>query len=184
VSRGGAEDAQLGKLEGTFPVDAKRLLVACVWGMVIGAVCGLIGVILAIHLSNESNQDTSYGPHYITGVLIAVGFLLPLGIVRGLQAVGRRGESFTLHENGFIHHTRRHDTVVPWSDVIDVRTRGSDRYSGFKHWFAIDFTARIHCAHGLTLKLNSMTDSAEVFCTEIERHVDAYRRAISGPQPG
>jgi hypothetical protein len=165
-------------------VETRRLLVASVWGIIIGAICGPIGIVLLVGvLSEQAHNNAAPGPNFLIDLLCALGLLVPLGIVRGVQAMLHPGGSYTVYEHGFIYRPRRGgETVVPWSDVAEVRTRGSQAYGGFKHWFGLGFKATIRCASGSAFKLDGMTSSAPVFCSEVRHHVEAYQLANNGPQ--
>jgi WD40 repeat protein len=166
-------DAGLGQQLATYLVNARRVLVASAWGIVLGAVCALIGIAVAVHIVNE--HITIYGPNYLVGVPLGFSLLLPLGLARGSQALLHLGESYAVHENGFLYRTRRREVAVSWADVLAVRTRGEEAYRGWRMWFGLGFSGRIRCAAGLTLRVDGMTDAAEVFCADVSQHLAAYR---------
>jgi WD40 repeat protein len=181
VSRDEAEDELGGQLS-VYQVDARRIMTASAWGIVIGAASGLIAIGVAIRIAD--NNITISGPNYIVGLPLVLSLLLPLGLVRGFQALLHRGESYAVHENGLVHHSRSIDVAVPWADVLDVRARGREVHNGWRMWFGLGFSGRIRCAGGLTFHVDGMTSGVEPFCTEITRHLAAYRGdAAPDPRP-
>jgi WD40 repeat protein len=172
VSQDEAE-AELGGQLSVYQVDARRVMTASAWGIVIGVACGLIAIGVAIRIADDN--ITISGPNYIVGLPLVLSLLLPLGLVRGFQALMHRGESYAVHENGLVHHSRSFEVAVPWADVLDVRTRGQEVHNGWRMWFGLGFSGRIRCAGGLTLHVDGMTSGAQPLCAEIARHLAAYR---------
>src|SRR5260370_18631981 len=91
----------------------------------------------------ESVEDEYGGPNYFVSLMIAIALLLPWSVVRLVKGLRRRGESYMMHEQGFVHHAPARDEVVRWSNGAVVHQAGEEKSSGLLLALALDYRCRV-----------------------------------------
>ncbi len=165
------DEALLGSRERSHITDTRRMLIAAMWGIVVGAVFTVISVVVVVDVLSSPWKTNTVGPNYFVSLMIAIALLLPWSVVRLVKGLRRRGESYMVHEQGFVHHAPARDEVVRWSHVAAVHQAGEEKSGGLLHALALDYRCRVVCSDGRKFKLNSYTDNAQWFAKSVSRHV-------------
>src|SRR5258707_11031773 len=123
-------EALLGSRERSHITDTRRMLIAAMWGIVVGAVFTVISVVVVVDVLSSPWKTNTVGPNYFVSLMIAIALLLPWSVVRLVKGLRRRGESYMVHEQGFVHHAPARDEVVRWSHVAVVHQAGERKRGG------------------------------------------------------
>ncbi|MFC9255594.1 hypothetical protein ACIBCH_34310 [Amycolatopsis thailandensis] len=105
---------ELGAYVERFETNTRSRALRGVAAIVIGVPISVAGVLLFV-MAQESG---TFGGEMFIGLVIGGG--LGLALMGGWacwHAIGKRGETFTLYERGFVHTWRKSTTIVPWIAV-------------------------------------------------------------------
>ncbi|WP_409491220.1 hypothetical protein [Amycolatopsis sp. cmx-11-12] len=108
---------ELGAYIERFETNSRSRALRGLAAMAIGAPIAFVGVVLFL-MGQEAGAS---GGEMFLGVVIGGGLgLMLMGAWACWHAISKRGETFTLYEQGFVHTWSRSTTVVPWNAVEAV----------------------------------------------------------------
>lgn len=123
----------------------------------------------------DGDQHVSYRAIAVPTV-IGAGALV-VGVVRLVQAIGRRGERFELYPDGLLHRYRGRAEFIEWSRVTAVLVDGAPRPSGLRHALGLDIRCRVRRQGGPAIRFDGLTEAAG----PLAQHI-AQQAGLS-PQP-
>lgn len=158
---------ELGSRLEHYPTSNHRRAVKAATGALISVPFLVVGTFLVVIL----HQHASTGMALIGAVLgCGVGLFL-MAASLAVQAVRRRGEEFTLYEDGFVHSWGMRTVVVPWRDVVSVVDMSKN--NTIARFFGNDVVYFVFIAGGRKVVINSYTDGAKPLISRISEAVDA-----------
>ncbi|MFC3448650.1 hypothetical protein [Amycolatopsis speibonae] len=153
---------ELGAYVERFETNSRSRALRGVAAIVIGTPIAFVGVLLFV-MGQEAGVS---GGEMVVGLVIGCGLgVALLGVWLCWNAVGKRGETFTLYEQGFVHTWRKSTTIVPWTavDVVIDHTK--------KNVFAKALGGDVGCLVKLTdgrkILINGFTEGAAVLAHDI-----------------
>lgn len=146
---------ELGACVGHHQASNRRRALTAAVAVVVGAVVFAFGVLSFLIL----DFSRAGGAMLVAGMILGSGIgLLLMGINVAVQAVRRRGETFTLHENGFVHTRGRTTTIARWTDVETVTDLSKD--NPLARMFGGDVGGVVRLVDGRKVLINGFTEGA------------------------
>ncbi|MFK0250555.1 hypothetical protein ACIQUM_38165 [Amycolatopsis azurea] len=153
---------ELGAYVERFETNTRSRALRGVAAILIGAPIAVAGAFLFVM---NDKAGVSGGETFI-GLVIGCGLGLALVGAWGCwQAVGRRGEAFTLYEQGFVHTWRKSTTIVPWT-AIEVAIDHT-RKNVLAKAFGGDVGCLVKLTDGRKILINGFTEGAAVLTHDI-----------------
>lgn len=121
----------------------------------------VLGTFLVVILHRQASAGMA-----LVGAVLGCGLgLFLMATSLAVQAVRRRGEEFTLYEDGFVHSWGTRTVVVPWRDVVSVVDMSKNNI--IARFFGGDLCCFVLLTGGGKVVINAYTDGAEVLIGRI-----------------
>nr|WP_221472565.1 hypothetical protein [Amycolatopsis umgeniensis] len=145
-----------------FETNSRSRAIRGLAAMAIGTPIALFGTVLFL-MGQEAGVS---GGEMFIGLVIGCGLGLALmGAWLCWQAIGKRGETFTLYEQGFVHTWRKSTTVVPW-DVIEAVVDHT-KSNVLARTLGGDVGCLVKLADGRKILINGFTEGAAMLTYNI-----------------
>lgn len=153
---------ELGAYVERFETNCRRRALRGVAAIVIGTPIAVLGVVVFV-LGQEAGVS---GGEMVIGLVIGCGLGLALMGAWGCwHAISKRGEIFTLYEQGFVHTWRRSTTVVPWTKVAVAVDHA--KKNALAKAFGGDVGCLVKLTDGRKILINGFTEGAALLAHNI-----------------
>ncbi|AUI63929.1 hypothetical protein [Amycolatopsis sp. BJA-103] len=157
---------ELGAYVERFETNSRSRALRGLAAMAIGAPIALFGIVLFL-MGQEAGV---FGGEMFLGLVIGCGLgLMLMGGWLCWQAVGKRGETFTLYERGFVHTWRRSTTIVPWDSIEVVVDHTKSNI--LAKTLGGDVGCVVKLADGRKILINGFTEGAAMLTYDISEAV-------------